>query len=479
MKKQYNIKAILFISAVLMMGSCTKNFEDINTNPNQPTVVPLSNLFGGVLVNFNRAYMVPGGQEANYDGSRLAVGQNTYTGTGVEWGTYYEALKNIAKVITDAQAAGNTNLQAAAITYRAQMTQIITDQYRDMPYSDAIRADDGDITPAYDTQDKIYQQIIADLKTAADIFKSGATGIIGAGDALNGGSASKWRKYCNSLRLRVALRISNVDLTTSKSIINEVLGNPTDYPVMTSNSDNVEMKWPGTSPWQSIFWVNWYLYHHNGAGKILVDYLNSYTDPRLPIWFVPATTDGKYRGAEYVGFSAPNVREDISDFNPTFVGTNGPPDGYFRYAEICFLKAEMFQRGIATGDAQAEYYKGIDAYMLQYGVTTAKTTTYKTVTGVLWENNNAADLKKIYIQKYISQFLMKNEGWAEGRRNDVPLLPFASGSFLAGHNRAPFRYPYPLSELSLNSKNAASFITNVKDYYWGQQMWWDKRTGVQ
>ena len=478
MKKQYKIQAFVFIATVLMMGACTKNFEEINTNPNQPTVVPLSNLFGGVLVNFNRAYMVPGGQEANYDGSRLAVGQNTYTGTGVEWDTYYQALKNIRKVIKDAEAAGNTNLQAAALTYSSQMTQILTDQYRDMPYSDAIRAEEGDLTPEYDTQDKIYKQIIADLKKAADIFKSGGTGLLGAGDVLNGGTVSKWQKYCNSLRLRVAMRISNVDLATSKTIINEVLGNPTDYPLLASNSDNVELKWPGTSPWESIFWVNWKLYHHNGAGKILVDYLNAYSDPRVAIWFVPATTDGKYRGAEGVGFSAPNVREDISDFNPAFVdGTKGP-DGYFRYAEICFLKAEIYKRGIASGDAQAEYYKGIDASMLQYGVTPAKIATYKTVAGVQWENS-AADLNKIYIQKYISQFLMKNEAWAEARRNDVPLLPVASGSFITGHNRAPFRYPYPLSEQSLNSKNVEPFLGNVKDYYWGQQMWWDTRTGVK
>lgn len=334
------------------------------------------------------------------------------------------------------------------------------------------------LTPEYDIQDKIYQQIIADLKKAADLFKSGGTGLLGAGDVLNGGSVSKWRKYCNSLRLRVAMRISNVDLTTSKSIINEVLANPADYPVMTSNSDNVELKWPGTSPWESIFWVNWKIYHHNGAGKILVDLLNTYTDPRLPIWFVPATTDGKYRGAEYVGFSAPNGREDISDFNPNFVdGTKGP-DGYFRYAEVCFLKAEMFLRSIATGDAQAEYYKGIDASMLQCGVAPDKTVTYKTVTGVLW-TNTAADLNKIYIQKYLSQFLMKNEAWAEARRTDVPLLPVASGSFVTEHNRAPFRYPYPLSKLSLNSKNVASYLSNVKDFYWGQQMWWDTRTGVK
>jgi hypothetical protein len=138
----------------------------------------------------------------------------------------------------------------------------------------------------------------------------------------------------------------------------------------------------------------------------------------------------------------------------------------------------MYQRGITVGDAKAEYYKGIEASMLQYRVSAGAITTYKTVKGVELESN-ANDLNKIYIQKYISQFMMDNEAWAEGRRNDVPLFPVASGSLYSGHNRAPFRLPYPQSEQSLNATNVATFISNIKDFYWGQQMWWDKRTGVQ
>ena len=99
MKKQNIIKTIFIISVVLVMGACTKKFEEINTNPNQPTVVPLSNNFGGVLLNFNNAYMKPGGQDPNYVGSGLAVGLNTYSSTGGSWGAYYEALKNISKII--------------------------------------------------------------------------------------------------------------------------------------------------------------------------------------------------------------------------------------------------------------------------------------------------------------------------------------------------------------------------------------------
>jgi hypothetical protein len=74
---------------------------------------------------------------------------------------------------------------------------------------------------------------------------------------------------------------------------------------------------------------------------------------------------------------------------------------------------------------------------------------------------------------------MANEAWAEARRTDVPLLPLAYNSAYPDHNRAPFRVPYPKTESGLNSVNFNQFKDNVKDYFWGQKMWWDTRAGVQ
>jgi len=355
-----------------------------------------------------------------------------------------------------------------------------------MPYNETSKAAEGIIDPKYDKQEDIYKAIIADLKKAADLFKTGGNDAIGEGDVLNGGDVSKWRKYCNSLRLRVAVRISNIDLTTSTAIITEVLGSPSDYPVLESNADNIELAWPGTSPWEEDYWYWWYCCHHDGAGKVVVDILNNFTDPRLPIWFVPATTDGKYRGSEKVGFVPPFVREDISDWNPVFVSGNPHPtggneygvkDGYFRYAEICLLKAEIALRTGQTTVAKDEYEKGITASMQQWGVADAAIASYLAESGVAWQGNSS-DLVKIYTQKYLALFMMANEAWAEARRTDVPLLPLAANSAYPDHNRAPFRVPYPLTESGLNSVNFKEFEGNIKDYFWGQKMWWDTRTDV-
>jgi len=488
MKKQINI-GIILILFLAMLGACTKNFETINTNPNQPSDVPVTNHFGAVIVNFSGNFSPgsSGAQHANYVGSRLAAGTQSYLSVGEEWGGYYSGLTNINRIISDAEADGKTNMQAAALTWRAQMTMIATDKWRDMPYSEASKAAEGIIAPKYDKQEDIYKEIIADLKKAADLFKTGGTDAIGVGDVLNNGNAGKWRKYCNSLRLRVAVRISNVDLATSTAIINELMSSPGDYPVLESNADNIELRWPGTSPWEEAFWYWWYCCFHEGGGKILVDLLNNFNDPRLPIWFVPATTDGMYRGSERVGFIPPFLRDDISNFNTVFVSGNpnpsggneyDVPDGIFRYAEVCFLKAEIALRAGQAPIAKAEYEKGIEASMKQYGVSDAAIAPYLATEGVAWQGN-ASDLTKIYTQKYLALFLMNDEAWADARRTDVPLLPLAYNSAYPDHNRAPFRVPYPVTESGLNSVNFNQFKDNVKDYYWGQKMWWDTRTGVQ
>jgi hypothetical protein len=489
MKKKFNIKVILVLSLTLIVWACTQNFEETNTNPNSPTEVPVTNNLGGVIYSFGSGFMAPGnvaGQHTNYIGSRLQLATQTYQSIGEEWGGYYAPLTNINSIIAASETAGNTNMQAVALTFRAQMTHVATDFWRDMPYSESCKAAEGNIAPVYDTQEQIYSFIIADLKKAADLFKTGGTDAIGTGDILLNGDVQKWRKYCNSLRLRVAIRISGVDEPTSVAIINEVLDNPADYPILESNDDNVQLKWPNTSPWEEAYWYWWWCCHHSGAGKVLVDIMNPLNDPRLPIWFEPATTDGLFRGSEFVGYNAlVEEREDISDHSWEFVSGNPNAsganeygdliaDGFFRYSEVCFLKAEIFNRNLKTGNALEEYEKGITASMQQYGVADADITTFLAQPGVTY----GGDLNQIYTQKYVALYLMENEAWAEIRRTDVPLVPLSSNSVYPEHNRSAFRLPYPQTEQALNSKNCEEFLGNVEDFFWGQQMWWDTRSGV-
>ena len=93
--------------------------------------------------------------------------------------------------------------------------------------------------------------------------------------------------------------------------------------------------------------------------------------------------------------------------------------------------------------------------------------------------NQADDQLKIYIQKWISLFKEGQELWALQRRTDYPPMPAAPASTYPGHNRGPFRYPYPSTEFNLNKAHVEEAANGVVDHFWGKQIFWDTRVGVQ
>lgn len=473
--------------AFLTQISCTKKFEEINTNPNNPVKAPTTNVLAWVLETFGASFYDSWGnlnEPETYGGH---IGKIQYidearyiyrTGTITNlWNTMYRITQNAQSVIDQAKADKAVNMQAAAMTFQAYIWQIATDRWRDLPYTQAIRGSDGFITPAYDKQEDIYPALIAQLKTAADLFAQGANDALGSGDLLYNGSVAKWRKFCNSLRLRIAIRISNINAATSKSIIEEITGNAAKYPVFTSNADNAFFMWASATPYQEPWYVDFKTRDDHGISKPLVDSLKSLSDPRLAIYAKPAPSDGQYRGVEIgpagnlpaIGqYSRIGVRfrETVAGFSP-----------FMRYSEVQFILAEAALKGWSTGiAANAAYTNGITASMNENGITDATAiNNYINSAKVLWNG----DVKKVYMQKWLSLYKDGHETWSEERRTDFPLLPAAAGSPFAGHNRPPFRYPYPVEETTLNGNSSATFVADIKDDFWGKKMWWDTRTGVQ
>src|SRR6185312_3045022 len=234
MKKEAFIKSIFAACLALpLLVGCTKKFTAINVNPNAPTVVPATNIFArGILSSASVLF----GERldiyytGSYAGQTAGIGLGDYEYrvdiNNSMWTGMYQAMADLVNAADVAKAAGNNNLYAAALTMKAYDAQKTTDMWGDIPYSDAFRLDSGILYPHYDKQSDVYNTILAELKTAADIFKSNASGAIGVGDLIYKGDVSKWKKFCNSLRLRVAIRMSNVDPTGATAVISEVLGDP-------------------------------------------------------------------------------------------------------------------------------------------------------------------------------------------------------------------------------------------------------------
>jgi len=493
MKYLAKIKAILVVGLILV-GSCTKDFEEMNIDPNEPSDVQADVLLTYVLrqisedlynVTYDGEYtssMAGHITKIQYiDEARYEYRPGHISGM---WSSLYTRISDLNKLLIKAQANENPDLEAVALTLRAFEWQKVTDVWRDVPYTEGVRGEEGITNPAYDTQDVIYNGIISDLETAANLFDPGALGAsVGTGDIVYDGDILKWQKFCNSMRLRVAIRISYIDATRAQSIIESILGNPASYPIMTSNADNFQLKWTTASPYREPFFEN-YLYgggdrDDHACAKAIVDTLLNYNDPRLPEYAHPAVSDGQYRGI-VSGIKSEDEGFELSTISRIGYRYRDQADGYtywMRYPEIQFIIAEAAQRGWATGTtAQAAYEAGITASLEEHGATAGEITTYLSEPEVDFTTGN--ELTKIWIQKWISLFKQGFEAWAEIRRTDVPFRPAAPGSFYPGHNRCPFRMLYPDEEVKLNKANHDMFKDNIVDAFWGQQMWWDTRTGV-
>lgn len=201
--------------SLLTLGSCTKNFEKINTNPNVPGSVTPDLLLSGVIKNtindqVNEAWGI-GNIVAQHTAKIQFVNEDRYLWgerNGV-WNSVYGNMRNVQNMIDLATASTpvQNNYLGVALIMKSWMFSLATDAYGDIPYTEATKAKTGSVyTPKYDKQEDIYTGLLADLKKANDILGTSSEAI--SGDILYNGSVDKWKRLANSLRLRLLMRLS-------------------------------------------------------------------------------------------------------------------------------------------------------------------------------------------------------------------------------------------------------------------------------
>lgn len=490
MKNIDKLKLVTPLVILLLSGACTKDFIKINTNPNSPTTVPASNVLGQGIISV-ASTLFGTKMDLYYAGSYSGMSASLGAGNGdyeyrVDinngwWNGLYTCMNDFVDADSLAKKEGNTNLEAVALTMKAYTAQMTTDMFGAIPYSEAFNADKNITYPKYDSQQDVYKALLAELKAAADLFNTGS-GDIGAGDFIFKGDKDKWKKFCNSIRLRAAIRISDIDPANAKSVITEILGNPSTYPVMTSNDDNAYLYYPGTTPDQELWFEDpqvgnetWGWYRLN---DVLINTLKSTNDPRLTLYALPNKW-GKYNGYKFgpaQRSDTMNTSNNLSRIGDRFANNPKGFSPFMNCAEVYFILSEAYEKGLVTGNAQQAYQDGITKSLEENGVDAGSSATFLTQPGVAWNTGAASNLDKIYLQKWISLFKQSVEAWCEARRTDVPLMTNISQDYANSHNRPPFRLPYPNAEKTLNT----NFPADVKsvDIFWGDQLWWDTRKNV-
>ncbi len=463
---------ILSVFAALAAITACGDLTSINTNPNGPVDVPPPSILPSVIqvlvgnVNgVNSLNIRGGGLWVQYYSEIQYRDEDKYivrSGTSGGWGMYNSALEDIQRMILKGQATSTPNWTAVGRILRSYAFSVMTDAMGDLPYSQALKGDTV-LAPVYDTQQQIYTGMLADLAQAnTDIDPAG----IGfeSGDLMYGGNMAKWRKFANSLRLRLAIHLSKADPTKAASEAAAALA----AGVFASNADNAQLMYLSTSPNRNPIYNDAQGRDDYGMSKTFVDSLTSWADPRLPVFAQvnPAGTgfQGLPNGLND-GEGTPIV--NISRFGAFWRSTAAAPMELLTYSEVLFLEAEAAERGwIPGGSVQAATYytNAITASLQQYGVAAADIATYL---GQAKVGYNAAGatlagrMNQIMYQKWVSLFMQGMEAWTEVRRTGIPsLIPGPRAVFGAGiAGNIPQRLPYDDNEAVLNAANLSAAVS--------------------
>lgn len=486
---------MFLILAASLAFSCTKNFEETNTDPNRP-----KNVNPGVLLsqlqyrivnssinaarNFTHEVMQVDAPRSSSSGGlhRYEVGP----GSGSVWTNFYTYLTDITDIYNIASRLNEPNYKAIALVYKTWAYSILTDLHGDIPYTQASKAAEGIVQPVFDKQKDIYVDLLKNLDTANALFNSSKALTYGGDLVYNANTLSgttnpgmvKWKKFCNSLKLRLLLRISKrngeVDVNSQ---INAILADPVKYPVFTANSDEAIFRYPGTNPYYNPYYNARQLDWRDGTyfTAFFIDKMNVDNDPRRAAWATAVNVNGAqvYRGIQsgYPITTSYNVgaNSSYSDALKTspLLGVMMP------YAEVEFMKAELALKGFNTDKTPKQHYEaGITASLTQWGATLPSG--YLAQPGVAYDAMASADaqLEKIILQKYYAYFFVDYQAWFEKRRTGFPVL--SRGPGIPVENQFPYRIPYPTYLQSLNPESLAAAVAGMGADNSTTKVWWDK-----
>ncbi len=245
-----------------VLAGCSHDLTGLNVNPNNPTSAPASALFTQSVVNAvprfvgfsanGTALLAQHEAQVQYvDEDRGHLRSTVYDGY---WAAYPTELEDLSKVILQGDAASSPNTSGPAKVLMAWDFQNMTDAFGDIPYTEALQGDvpGGPQKPKYDTQKDVYYAVLATLTSAASSMKVGSSDVgLGGADPIYKGSPAQWIKFANSLRARMAMRISKADPSKADAELKAAFA--ASGGLITTNTDNAQVVWPGDgtfdNPW--------------------------------------------------------------------------------------------------------------------------------------------------------------------------------------------------------------------------------------
>lgn len=530
MKNKTKYSAFLsgaILAGSMLFSSCTDSFDTWNIDPNGVTDEEMDhdNLrTGAFFTQMQRGVFIVGNESGGtYQICQMLTGdifasyfanvKPSYEGVGSQHHDHYSMASHwydmpFNRAYTDVmqpwleicKASDESSVdRALATVVKVLAMHRISDKYGPIPYS---KFGTG-IAVAYDSQKDVYDQFFTELDNAIDVLQnyqsSNGKPYMQKYDFIYSGNVAKWLKLANTLRLRLAMRISYVDETKARTEAQKALDAPCG--LMASADDDASLHQSANFSFNNPIYEVERSFNDLRMSATMDCYLRGYNDPRLNAYFLPAEGTGEYHGVRN------GLTSRVDSYIPVSSAANFNPDSdmpWMHAAEAYFLQAEaklrlglgsrevkdLYEDGIRTSFASAGV-SGADNYIsnseaLPLTAWTDPVTNRDTNVGsmlsklsVAWDDNASQNtkLERIMLQKWIALYPDGMEAWSEMRRTGYPgwvrisTYSYASG---VGANQMISRIQFPSTEFSNNTANVQEAVTMLggQDNA-GTRLWWD------
>ncbi len=527
---KFNILKPALAALVLVGTACTANYLDINTNPYEPSEDDMQTdgyIIGSALTSLASTVVSTDVNTAQFTDVLLGGPMGGYYSTTGgftrtimnynptdDWTNVfmysdrtipvlYSNLRELKKVTDDPIVLAIADIIKVAAMHR------VTDTYGPIPYS--MIGENGQIQVPYDSQEKVYDKFFEELDAAIKVLTEHRTDAISAkADYIYGGSAEKWCKLANSLKLRLAMRIVYANEAKAREMAESAVNS--EVGVITSNADNARLTSFGADGNPIYVAVNYnkpadcITGGDTHAAADIICYMNGYNDNRRASYF----EESKWPGETYVGLrrgiNLSKMKEYFINYSRVKISSSDPVL-WMNAAEVAFLRAEATAiYGFNMKGTAADFYEqgvrlsfeqwgatGVDSYLADESSVPAL---YKDPAGlntyeknlsaitVKWNEGASKEEKqeRIITQKWIANWPLGNEAWADYRRTGYPkLLPATSEGNLSGgivdSEKGARRMPYPSEEYTSNTENVQEAVNS---YLGGPDnmatdVWWARK----
>jgi hypothetical protein len=520
----------LFIACMVLMTmstlySCKKGFEELNTDPINIINTTPDKLLAPALINaiwpgmsrnrsFNNELMQVTVSQSDGDNTVFRYAFRSSMSDYL-WNAWYVQLTNfkqvdsLAHANTDDDKTANASYQGIGKICKVWLFSNLTDIYGDIPYSHALQGDQQNVIPVFDRQKDIYLDLFNQLEEANTLLAKGDA-IVVSSDPLYKGDVVKWRKFANSLYLRLLLRVSGKSEVQQQCIskIKQIVENPAQYPIFQNNADCARILWSGgtstTDPYTSPYLNGIRAQDFRGPAicSFFLDNLIAWSDPR----YVSSTpygsgSIGRFGIAQASGGGWYGVKsgyepgkgdvkgcyfqsyENASTGGVWSLQQNERTGIIMQYAEVQFILAEAAAKGWITADPKNFYYQGI-ASAINYWVPafpeSIPSANFDThidnldAAGSNWDDALPLEdkMEKIHLQKYYALFMTDLQQWFEYRRTGHPVLPKGQG--LSNDGKMPARLVYPTYVQAANPVNYREAVAAQGPDEIFTNVWWQR-----